>query len=68
MGYFILQLVNMADEKRNTLELIKEASSECEESFKTLYDEMEEDLKFYAGGDGQWNDELQKDKRGDHRL
>lgn len=47
----------MADEKRNTLELIKEASSECEESFKTLYDEMEEDLKFYAGGDGQWTED-----------
>jgi hypothetical protein len=47
----------MADEKRNIIELIKEASSECEESFKTLYDEMEEDLRFYAGGDGQWDED-----------
>lgn len=45
----------MADEK-DILKTIQEADAECSEAFKILYDEMEEDLKFAAGGNGQWTE------------
>ena len=51
----------METKERDILSEIKEASSECEEIFADLYDEMEDDLRFYAGD--QWNsDDINKVK------
>jgi hypothetical protein len=38
----------------NILKTIEEANKECQDNFRELFDLMEEDLKFYVGGDGQW--------------